>query len=164
MVSGAIVGLGTLAIIVGGIIFFRDDIGKFFEGLNPIKPAEEAIKGVGKEVFDAGVETRKLVDTQILKLNIQAKDSEITKQAKQAGFESRAERQIVEDAGQVVIGSSKNVVNFGLIGDVFPTNPSDEFRKNPELFLSKEQLNRFGGKSNIGTMSTKTFSKRRFNR
>lgn len=59
------------------------------------------------------------------------------------GLTARQERALATDRGSVVIGSSNNEVNFGVIGGILPTDPSPFFIANKEILLTPEELKRF---------------------
>jgi len=140
---GAISGLA----ILGGIalaIVFRKEIGDFLEGFKPSEQIKEAVSAVTAPVTEAGISTGKFVgENIILPINIAKEEAKIEQTALDAGFPSLAEAEKALDAGSIVIGGKKTVVDFGLIGDVLPTDPSPEFLANPEKFLTPDQLKLF---------------------
>lgn len=83
---------------------------------------------------------------------IDAADAEIEKQAQQAGFANRDELALATDSGALVVGSSKNFIDFGVIGA-------------PEEAISEKP--RFGGQAKPKPQPVsdgKTRGQRRFGR
>jgi len=145
LVAGAVIIAG-LAVV---LFIFREDITNFltlgvsglgkslseaFGGAGEAisgagEAAREGVEMVGTSIFDAGAGAgRAFADAQAIK-NAEA---EILKAAKDSGFETVEEFNLATDSGSVVIGGEKTVVDFGLIGDVIPTNPSQEFIESAE--------------------------------
>lgn len=172
MVAGAIVALGTLALL----IFFREDIGGFLREFKPLAPVENA----GKAISEAGKSAGEQVGTTIVRpVNISFKEAELEQQAKDAGFKptvvnvggkkqtltAKQAQELATDSGDFVIGGKQKEIQFGLIGDIIPSNPSPEFIRDAEKLLTPDQLRRFqlqqgtqplGGQTSIGTNTVKT--------
>lgn len=135
--------VGPLLIIglVIAAIFFKDEIRDFltlgFQSAS--EDAQAAVSDAGKAVHDAGKSAGAVVGEAILPLAIAAKEAEILKQAKQAGFDSIADFEMATDTCTIVIGSPRTTCDVGLIG-VDDTKLKD----------------RFGGKSNVGTANIGT--------
>ena len=149
MVSGALIAIVAVA---AALFFFKDSIGNFFAGavtapieqfgksaaetfLDPIKKAGEA---AGRD------EAERQRQEQILRA-----ERDIEKAALDQGFSSIEEFNKATDSGSIVIGGERTIVDFGLIGDVIPTDPSPEFIKaNPDLFGTRGTT-RFGGQTQL---------------
>ncbi len=135
-------GLVILA-LAGVAIIFNKEIASFLREFKPAEQVQEVIDAITEPVAQAGVATGKIVGEAILPFNIAKEEARIEQEAINLGFPSLAEAEKFLDAGSVVIGGTRNVVDVGLIGDVLPTDPSPEFLANPEKFLTPEQLKRF---------------------
>jgi len=135
-------GLGVIGLIILALIFNKE-IANFLREFKPSEQIQETIEAITEPVMQAGVTTGKAVGEAILPINIFLEEKKIEQEAIDLGFPSLAEAEKFFDAGSVVIGGTKNVVDVGLIGDVLPTDPSPEFLANPERFLTPEQLKRF---------------------
>lgn len=135
-------GLVILA-LAGVAIIFNKEIANFLREFKPAEQVQEVIDAITEPVTQAGVATGKVVGEAILPFNIAKEEARIEQEAIDLGFPSLAEAEKFLDAGSVVIGGTRNVVDVGLIGDVLPTDPSPEFLANPEKFLTPEQLKRF---------------------
>jgi hypothetical protein len=165
LVAGAIVGV---ALLVGAAIFFKDDIAKFLSGgfseigenlaggfadfsksvETGLTDTQKAIEtNISKPIFDAGAN----LQTQIA---ISQAENSLERQAREQGFKDRAAQELATDSGSVVIGSNR-VVQFGLIGDKLPTNPSPEFIANASKLLTPEQLIEFNRQQRFGGQTTK---------
>ena len=130
--------------IVGLAIIFNKQIADFLREFKPSEQVQQAIETVTAPVKEAGITTGKAVgENIILPINIAKEEAKIEQTALDAGFPSLAEAEKALDAGSIVIGGKKTVVDFGLIGDVLPTDPSPEFLANPEKFLTPDQLKAF---------------------
>jgi len=129
MVSGIVLIIG----LVAAVVIFKDNIAAFVSGsfLNPIG---EAVAGVGTEaskavqkanddIFQAGVESRKNIDTVVLNINREAKVAEIEKAAKDSGFSSLEEFERATDSCSLVVGSSRTMCDVGVIGDPVSITP-----------------------------------------
>lgn len=172
MVAGAIVAIGTLALL----IFFNKDIGNFLREFKPTAVIADVGKGINQAGKDAGAQ----VGTTIIRpVSIFFKERELESQAKSEGFKPRVvtvngvkqtltakqEKELAIDAGDFVIGGSQKVVQFGIIGDILPSDPSPFFIANAEKLLTVKQLEKFkiqqgtaplGGQTAIGTNTVKT--------
>lgn len=135
-------GLVILA-LAGLAIIFNKEITSFLREFKPAEQVQEVIDAIIDPVAQAGATTGKVVGEAILPFNIAKEEARIEQEAINLGFPSLAEAEKFLDAGSVVIGGTRNVVDVGLIGDVLPTDPSPEFLANPEKFLTPEQLKRF---------------------
>lgn len=123
MVAGIVIVIGALIVT---LVIFKDDIANFLSGglTGAVEGAEESLEAIGGSVFDAGAGLGKQF---AMAEDIRRAEAELEKQAKDSGFESIEAFNKATDSGSVVIGGQKTVVDFGLIGDVIPTNPSREF-------------------------------------
>ena len=135
-------GLGIIGLIILALIFNKEIAG-FLREFKPSEVIQETIESITEPVMQAGVTTGKAVGEAILPINIALAEAKIEQQAIDLGFPSLAEAEKALDAGSVVIGGTKNVVDVGLIGNVLPTDPSPEFLANPEKFLTPTQLAEF---------------------
>jgi len=135
-------GLVVLA-LVGLAVIFNKEIASFLREFKPSEQIQQTIEAITEPVAEAGVATGKAVGEAILPINIFLAEKEIEQKALDLGFPSLAESEKALDAGSVVIGGTKNIVDFGLIGNVLPTDPSPEFLANPEKFLTATQLEAF---------------------
>ena len=134
-----VAGLAVIGLVILGLIFNKE-IASFLREFKPSEQIQETIEAITEPVMQAGVATGKIVGEAILPINIAIEEKKIEQQALDLGFTSLAEAEKALDAGSVVIGGTKNIVDFGIIGDVLPTNPSPEFLANPEKFLTPTQL------------------------
>lgn len=163
----------TAIIIVGVIVvgfIFREQIRDFFTlGLGNVPKAfsdfgNTVAEGAGAlstsiqkpfgeartAIFEAGaslgaVERKRQEMEQILRAE---RDIELA--AKDQGFSSIEEFNRVTDSGSIVVGGTRTTVDFGLIGNVIPSDPSPEFLASPEgqrIFGTRGSL-RFGGQRN----------------
>jgi len=137
-----VAGLAVIGLVILGLIFNKE-IASFLREFKPSEQIQETIEAITEPVMQAGVATGKIVGEAILPINIAIEEKKIEQQALDLGFTSLAESEKALDAGSVVIGGTKNIVDFGIIGDVLPTNPSPEFLANPEKFLTPTQLEAF---------------------
>jgi len=139
-----------LGALVVGIFIFKDNIAAFISG-SILNPVGEAVAGVGeaasitvsqanKDVFNAGVESRKRIDEVVLNINRETKVREIEKAAIEQGFSSIEEFEMFTDSCSLVVGSSRTMCDVGLIG-------------------SPESISPKGGQTNIGTQTTSTGGK-----
>jgi len=146
-----------LGLIVLGVIFNKQ-IADFLREFKPSEQVSQAIETVTAPVKEAGVTTGKFVgENIILPINIAKEEAKIEQTALDQGFSSLAEAEKALDAGSIVIGGKKTVVDFGLIGDVLPTDPSPEFLANPEKFLTPDQLKAFLAQQEEQKLSTTVF-------
>ena len=123
MVAGAIIIVGA---VIVGLVIFKDQIANFISGgiTGTIDSTKEGLENIGGSIFDAGAGAgRAFADAQAIK----EAEAEIKKAAKDSGFESVEAFNKASDSGSIVIGGEVTTVDFGLIGDVIPTNPSKEF-------------------------------------
>ncbi len=155
-------------VLVGVALFiFKDGIAKFF-GETITKPIAEGFGILGTQVTAGVEELGKSVDATFIdpiraageaagRAESERRTQEIITRterdlelaAQQSGFSSIEEFNKATDSGSVVIGGERTIVDFGLIGDVFPTDPSPEFIKaNPDLFATRG-TSRFGGQTNL---------------
>ncbi len=166
MVAGAIAAIGILAVI----IFFSKDIGKFLEGFKPLA----GVADVGKAVEDAGKSAGEQFGSVVIRpINISILESKLEQEALAGGFKpssgltAKQQQELALDEGTFIIGGKQKEVQFGLIGDILPTDPSDFFIANAEKLLTPEQLERFkmqqagtfGGQTSIGTNTIKVDGK-----
>jgi len=145
LVAGSIVAVLAL---VGVVIFFSKDIGGFLTK-NITAPIEQFGESAQATLLDpikaAGEAAGRNEAERLKKEQIKRLETDMELSAKQQGFESIAAFNKATDSGSVVIGGERTVVDFGLIGDVIPTDPSPEFiAANPLLFNTRGQT-RFGG-------------------
>ena len=140
--------------LIGLAVIFNKEIANFLREFKPSEIIEETISSITEPVAQAGVDTGKIVGEAILPINIALEEKKIEQQALDLGFPSLAEAEKFFDAGSVVIGGTKNVVDVGLIGDVLPTDPSPEFLANPEKFLTPTQLTEFKAQQDLGIIKT----------
>lgn len=153
MVAGAVLAIGAAVV---GLFVFKDQIGEFLAG-QVAKPITDVISTAGGVFFDAGADAGRVEAERQRKEQIFRAEQDLENAAKEQGFGSLAEFNLATDSGAVVIGGTRTVVDFGLIGDVLPTDPSPEFLANPEKFLTKEQLLRFNKLFSTTTRGTKRF-------
>lgn len=147
-------GLVVLALAVGAIIFNKE-IANFLREFKPAEQVQEVIDAIIDPITEAGVTTGKAVgENIILPINIAKAEAEINQEALDLGFSSLAQKELATDAGSVVIGGTRNVVDFGLIGNVLPSDPSPEFLANPERFLTPTQLKEFEEQLRNQTVTT----------
>lgn len=139
--------IAVVALVIG-VVIFKDEIGNFFqkqvvEGLGELGGSASAtlldpIRAAGEAAGRAEAERKE--QEQIVRAE---RDIELA--AKQQGFESIEAFNKATDSGSIVIGGTRTTVDFGLIGDVIPTDPSPEFvAANPLLFPTRGTT-RFGG-------------------
>jgi len=147
-------GLVILA-LAGVALIFNKEIANFLREFKPSEQIQETIEAITEPVAQAGVATGKVVGEAILPINIAIEEKKIEQEALDLGFPSLAEAEKALDAGSIVIGGTKTIVDVGLIGDVLPTNPSPEFLANPEKFLTPEQLKRFLEQQEMLTVQSK---------
>jgi len=148
-------------LIILGVIFNKQ-IADFLREFRPAEVLGEVGESITNiitttitdPVTQAGVATGKVVGEAILPINIALAEAKINQEALDLGFSSLAEAEKALDAGSVVIGGTKNVVDFGLIGNVLPTDPSPEFLANPEKFLTPSQLKEFEAQQALGIIPT----------
>ncbi len=129
--------------LIGLAVIFNKEIASFLREFKPSEQIQEVIETITEPITQAGVSTGKVVGEAILPFNIGQAERQIELEALQLGFPSLAEAEKELDAGSVVIGGTRNVVDVGLIGNVLPTDPSPEFLANPERFLTPTQLKAF---------------------
>jgi len=134
-----VAGLAVIGLVILGLIFNKE-IASFLREFKPSEQIQETIEAITEPVMQAGVATGKIVGEAILPINIAIEEKKIEQQALDLGFTSLAESEKALDAGSVVIGGTKNIVDFGIIGDVLPTNPSPEFLANPEKFFDSNTI------------------------
>jgi len=138
----------AVAALIIGVVIFKDDIGLFFQkqvlgGLGELGGSASAtlldpIRAAGEAAGRAEAERKE--QEQIVRAE---RDIELA--AKEQGFESIEAFNKATDSGSIVIGGTRTTVDFGLIGDVIPTDPSPEFiAANPLLFPTRGTT-RFGG-------------------
>jgi len=147
----------TGIVLIGEIILaviFNKQIADFLREFTHSEQIQEVISSVTEPVTQAGVATGKAVGEAILPINIFIEEKKIEKEAIDLGFTSLAEAEKALDAGSIVIGGTKTIVDVGIIGDVLPSNPSPEFLANPEKFLTPEQLKRFEEQQALGIIKT----------
>lgn len=150
MVAGILLAVAALAV---GLFIFKSEISNFFaSGFESIGAgAGELGKNVTETFLDpikrAGEAAGRDEAERIRQEQIVRAEADIELAAKQQGFESVEAFNKATDSGSIVIGGKRTVVDFGLIGDVIPTDPSPEFiAANPLLFQTRGQT-RFGGQS-----------------
>lgn len=129
--------------LIGLAVIFNKEIASFLREFKPSEQFQEVVETITEPITQAGVTTGKAVGEAILPINIFLAEKEIEQKALDLGFPSLAEAEKALDAGSVVIGGTKNIVDVGLIGNVLPTDPSPEFLANPEKFLTPTQLEAF---------------------
>lgn len=96
-------------------------------------------------VFRAGEEAGRLERERLEREQIASAEAGIEQAAKDQGFETVEAFNKATNSGSIVIGGERTVIDFGLIGDVIPTDPSPEFiAANPTLFATRGET-RFGG-------------------
>jgi len=157
----SIAGIGLVGLIILGLIFNKQIAG-FLREFKPAEQVGEVVESITNiinttvldPVTQAGVSAGKAVGEAILPINIAIAEAKINQEALDLGFSSLAEAEKALDAGSVVIGGTKNVVDFGLIGNVLPTDPSPEFLANPEKFLTPAQLEEFRKQQALGIIPT----------
>jgi len=119
--------------LVAAVIIFKDNIAAFVGG-SILNPVGEAVAGVGAsasravqkandDIFQAGVESRKNIDTVVLNINREAKTKEIEKAALEQGFSSLEEFERATDSCSLVVGSSRTMCDVGVIGDPVSITP-----------------------------------------
>lgn len=115
------------------MFIFKDQIADFFKTLT--NPVGTAVEKAGEDVFNAGVESRKAIDSVVLQINRETKTAEIAQAAKDSGFTSIEAFERATDSCSLVVGSSRTMCDVGIIGT-------------PESIIPK------GGQTNIGTKTT----------
>jgi len=152
LVAGIILAVAALAV---GLFIFKSEISNFFAtgfesiGSTLTAGAGELSTSVDETFLNpirkAGEEAG-LREAERLRLEqIKSLEAGIEQAAKDQGFDSIEAFNKATDSGSIVIGGERTTIDFGLIGDVFPTNPSPEFiAANPLLFQTRGQT-RFGG-------------------
>lgn len=148
MVAGAVILVGLAAVL----FIFREQIGDFV-GMTFTKPLTEAAgelqttvqENFFDPIFAAGQQAGRLERERLEREQIATAEADILQAAKDQGFETIEAFNKATDSGSIVIGGERTIVDFGLIGDVLPTDPSPEFiAANPELFATRGET-RFGG-------------------
>lgn len=169
--------VAAVAVIIGLAIaafIFRDKIAVFL-GESVTKPITEGIGALGTSITSGVQELGQSVDATFLdpvraagqaagRAEAERRTQEIITRterdlelaAKEQGFESIEAFNKATDSGAVVIGGERTVVDFGLIGDVLPTDPSPEFLASPEKFLTDIQLAEFKATFNQTTTTRGT--------
>lgn len=139
--------IAVVALVVA-VVIFKDNIAAFFQqqvlgGLGELGGSASAtlldpIRAAGEAAGRAEAERKE-------QEQIDRAERDIEKAALDQGFSSIEEFNKATDSGSIVIGGTRTVVDFGLIGDVIPTDPSPEFiAANPLLFPTRGTT-RFGG-------------------
>ena len=161
-------GIGLAILLIGGTLLFlnREGISSFFQSLNPAKQIQDSFTTFQQEtlspanpIFAAGQQLSSVVQRREKQAQIDLADATIEEQAQQAGFSdtrglsAREEQALATDSGSVVIGSEKNVVQFGVIGNILPTDPSDFFIENRATLLTPKQLLEFEKQQGIGAFA-----------
>jgi len=151
----------AILLVGAALIIFKDDIAKFF-GESITKPITEGFGLLGTQLTSGVEEIGKSADATFIdpirkageaagRAEAERRSQEIIERterdlvlaAQQSGFASIEEFNKASDSGAVVIGGTRTVVDFGLIGDVLPSDPSPEFLASPEKFLTETQLVEF---------------------
>lgn len=160
------VGIILIAALGVALFIFKDDIANTLSGgiFGLGKGLEDLAKGGGealdvfkkdvetavKPISDAGVNLGNSFTQLTSQLGIGAAEEKLEVEALKAGFASKAAQELATDSGSVVIGSKNNVVNFGLIGNILPTDPSPEFIANASTLLTPTQLIEFNKQQGSG--------------
>lgn len=145
MVAGALIAVVAVA---AALFIFKDNISEFFVK-SIAAPFEQFGKSAAETFLDpikaAGEAAGRDEAERKRQEQIDRAERDIEKAALDQGFSSIEEFNKATDSGSIVIGGERMEIDFGLIGDVFPTDPSPEFIKaNPELFGTRGST-RFGG-------------------
>jgi len=128
LVVGAVLIVGSLIV---ALVIFKDDIANFLSGglTGAVEGTQESLEGLRTSIFDAGAGAgRAFAEKQA----IETAERDIEKAALDSGFESVEAFNKATDSGSIVIGGERTTVDFGLIGNVIPTNPSREFIQSEE--------------------------------
>ncbi len=121
--------IAVIGLVVLGFFLFKDTIFNALTGglATPTKAITGGLEGIGGSIFGAGEEAGRVEAERQRKEQIVRAEADIEKAARDQGFSSVEEFNRVSDSGSIVIGGERTIVDFGLIGDVIPTNPSREF-------------------------------------